>query len=128
MHQKRVSDLITAGCEPPCDCWDLNSGPSEEQSVLLTTEPSLQPLLSFFIGGSGCVPQILSLHQVGPKVIYSWGQHFSLFSHHASIERHSVHTRIILQVHTRQFYVQPINTGVTGYFQPLSLSSSHFVR
>jgi hypothetical protein len=23
--------------------WDLNSGPSEEQSVLLTTEPSLQP-------------------------------------------------------------------------------------
>jgi hypothetical protein len=32
------------GCEPPCGCWDLNSGPSEEQSVLLTTEPSLQPL------------------------------------------------------------------------------------
>jgi hypothetical protein len=29
-----VSDLITGGCEPPCDCWDLNSGPSEEQSVL----------------------------------------------------------------------------------------------
>jgi hypothetical protein len=20
------------GCEPPCGCWDLNSGPSEEQS------------------------------------------------------------------------------------------------
>ena len=31
------------GCEPPCGCWDLNSGPLEEQSVLLTTEPSLQP-------------------------------------------------------------------------------------
>jgi hypothetical protein len=42
MHQ-RVSDLIQDGCEPPCGCWDLNSGPSEEQSVLLTTEPSLQP-------------------------------------------------------------------------------------
>ena len=27
----------------PCGCWDLNSGPLEEQSVLLTTEPSLQP-------------------------------------------------------------------------------------
>jgi hypothetical protein len=25
-----------------CGCWGLNSGPSEEQSVLLTTEPSLQ--------------------------------------------------------------------------------------
>jgi hypothetical protein len=43
MHQKRVSDLIMDGCEPPCGCLDLNSGPSEEQSVLLTTEPSLQP-------------------------------------------------------------------------------------
>ena len=38
------SDLITGGCEPPCGCWDLNSVPSEEQSVLLTSEPSLQPL------------------------------------------------------------------------------------
>ena len=43
-HQKRVSDLVMDGCEPPCGCWDLDSGPSEEQSVLLTVEPSLQPL------------------------------------------------------------------------------------
>jgi hypothetical protein len=42
-HQKRASDLITDGCEPPCGSWELNSGPLEEQSVLLTTEPSLQP-------------------------------------------------------------------------------------
>jgi hypothetical protein len=42
-HQKRAPDLITDGCEPPCGCWDLNSGPSEEQSVLFTAEPSLQP-------------------------------------------------------------------------------------
>ena len=34
-HQKRASDLITDGCEPPCGCWDLNSGPSEEQSGAL---------------------------------------------------------------------------------------------
>jgi len=39
---------ITDGCEPPCGCWELNSGPLEEQPVLLTTEPSLQPLPSFF--------------------------------------------------------------------------------
>jgi hypothetical protein len=44
MHQKRTSDLIMDGCEPPCGCWDLNSGLSEEQSVLLTTEPTLKPL------------------------------------------------------------------------------------
>jgi hypothetical protein len=46
---------ITDGCEPPCGCWDLNSGPSEEQSlnresVLLTSEPSLQApiFISFY--------------------------------------------------------------------------------
>jgi hypothetical protein len=38
--QQRKSDPITDGCEPPCGCWELNSGPLE---VLLTTEPSLQP-------------------------------------------------------------------------------------
>jgi hypothetical protein len=44
MHQKRVSDLlIMDGCETPCGWWDLNSGPLKEQSVFLTTEPSLQP-------------------------------------------------------------------------------------
>jgi hypothetical protein len=41
-YQKKASDPITDGCEPPCGCWDLNSGPLEEQLVLLTTEPSLQ--------------------------------------------------------------------------------------
>jgi hypothetical protein len=46
-HQKRASDPVTDGCEPPCDCWELNSGPLGEQSVLLTAEPSLQPKLYF---------------------------------------------------------------------------------
>ena len=41
-HQKMP---ITDGCEPPCGCWELNSGPLEGQSVLLPTEPSLQPLV-----------------------------------------------------------------------------------
>jgi hypothetical protein len=41
MHQKRASDLITGGC----DCWDLNSGPPEEQSVLLPSQ------ISFFLLG-----------------------------------------------------------------------------
>jgi hypothetical protein len=49
-YQKRASDPITDGCELPCGCWDLNSGPLEEQSVLLTAEPSLQsPVTSVFI-------------------------------------------------------------------------------
>ena len=41
--QKRASDLITDGPELPCGCWELNSGPPEEQLILVTTEPSLQP-------------------------------------------------------------------------------------
>jgi hypothetical protein len=45
---KRVSDHIINGCEPPCDHWELKSGPLEEQSVLLTTEPSLQPKIKLF--------------------------------------------------------------------------------
>ena len=32
----------------PCDCWELNPCPLEEQLLLLTTEPSLQPLKSSF--------------------------------------------------------------------------------
>ena len=47
-YQKRASDSITDGCEPPCGCWELNSGPLEKQSVLLTTEPSLQPLTNAY--------------------------------------------------------------------------------
>jgi hypothetical protein len=42
-QQKAALDPITDGCELPCGCWELNSGTLEEQSVLLTTEPSLQP-------------------------------------------------------------------------------------
>jgi hypothetical protein len=36
-------------CEPPCGCWDLNSGPSEEQSVPLPAKPSHQPTKLCFI-------------------------------------------------------------------------------
>ena len=39
----KASDLIIDGHEPPCGCWELNSGLLEKQSVLLTAEPSLQP-------------------------------------------------------------------------------------
>jgi hypothetical protein len=47
MQQKRTSDLISGSCEPPCVFWDLNSGPLEEQSVLLPAEPSRQPLFVY---------------------------------------------------------------------------------
>jgi hypothetical protein len=46
IHQKRLSDPITHGCEPLCGYWELNSGPWEE---LLTAESSLQPHSSLFV-------------------------------------------------------------------------------
>jgi hypothetical protein len=54
-HQKGASDPITDGCEPPCDCWELNSGPQEEESVLLISEPFLQPFFGSFKTGSYCL-------------------------------------------------------------------------
>jgi hypothetical protein len=41
-HQKMASDSITDGC------WELNSGPLEELSMLLTVDPSLQPNIYAF--------------------------------------------------------------------------------
>ena len=38
---------VTDSCELPCGCWELNLCPLEEQSVLLTTEPGLQPRDSY---------------------------------------------------------------------------------
>ena len=74
MHQKRASDLITDGCEPPCGCWDLNSRPLEEQLELLTTEPSLQsPLFFFFfffsLYSTGC-PETHFVDQAGRDPLF----------------------------------------------------------
>ena len=39
---------VTDSCELPCGCWESIPGPLEEESVLLTTELSLQPLCPAF--------------------------------------------------------------------------------
>jgi hypothetical protein len=57
-HKKRASDPITNGCKLPCGYWELNSGPLEEESVLLTMEPSLQPPFKMFL--SYVLPQQFS--------------------------------------------------------------------
>jgi hypothetical protein len=35
---------ISYSYKQPCGCWELNSEPLEEQPVLLTSDPSLQPM------------------------------------------------------------------------------------
>lgn len=43
--QKRAPDPSTHGPEPPCDCWELSTVPlKEQQTVLLVSEPSFQPM------------------------------------------------------------------------------------
>jgi hypothetical protein len=48
-YQKRASESIRDGCEPPCGCWELNSGTLEKQPMLLMAEPSLQFLFISFM-------------------------------------------------------------------------------
>ena len=40
-HQKRAWNSIRDGWEPPYGSWDLNWGPLEEKSMLLTAKPAL---------------------------------------------------------------------------------------
>ena len=68
--QKRAPDLITDGCEPPCGCWELNSGPLEEQAMFLTSEPSLQSLVYNFLS-SLYILKIKPLSDVGLVKIFS---------------------------------------------------------
>jgi hypothetical protein len=46
--KKRASELTIDNCKLPCGCWELNSGPLEEQLVFFTAEPSLQPTICYF--------------------------------------------------------------------------------
>lgn len=38
------SEMVTGNCEPPCEHWELNLVSLQEQQVLFTAEPSLQPI------------------------------------------------------------------------------------
>ena len=39
-----LGTVVTDGCRPPFRYWEWSPGPVEEELVLLTTEPPLQPL------------------------------------------------------------------------------------
>ena len=49
-------DLTVGGCEPPSSGWELNYGPLEEQAVLLSTEPTLQPPAVAFLDRNSLLP------------------------------------------------------------------------
>jgi hypothetical protein len=59
----RVPDfVITDSCELSCDCWELNTGPLEEQSVLLITEPSLQLQFLIFLKTESLLVLLIALY------------------------------------------------------------------
>ena len=43
-------------CEPPCRCWELNPSLWKEQSVFLTSEPSLQFPNFLFLSNADFLP------------------------------------------------------------------------
>ena len=56
--QKRASEAITSGFKPPCDCWELNSGPPKEGYY---AKPSLQHNALVFKTGSHDIAHDASL-------------------------------------------------------------------
>lgn len=70
----RFSEVeVTGICEPLHRCWEFNTGPLEEQHVLLDTEPSLQPLAVSYIREQAIIKK--SLNCVSKKIE---NLHFSL--------------------------------------------------
>jgi hypothetical protein len=53
-HQKRASELIIDGCEPPCGCWEFNSGLLEEQPVLLPISVTFKAPIIHILEFKGC--------------------------------------------------------------------------
>jgi hypothetical protein len=90
-HKNRASDAITDGCEPPCSCWELNLGPLDEQSLLLTKEPSnclclfvCLFLIGYFIYISNAIPKVphmLRHPRPQPSTPTSWPWHSLVLRH-----------------------------------------------
>lgn len=57
---------VMVRCESPCGCWELNSVSLQEQQMLLTTEPSVQPLYFTFLSSETALP---FLAQVGLETV-----------------------------------------------------------
>ena len=89
-------------------CWELNSGPLEEQSVLLPAEPSLQPSVPFFWQGiSLCSPCYLGTHftdQAGLKfrdspTPVSQAAYLAVYWRHCCSQVFPVVNEIVINIH-----------------------------
>lgn len=78
--QKRVSEL--QGCERPCRCWKSESGPLQEQLVLLNAEQSLWSPQSFFFV---CLTYWISLPRTSLLLLMFSVTSLSLAPHHTHV-------------------------------------------
>jgi hypothetical protein len=104
-----ASDLITDGCEQPCSCWDLNSGPSKEQSVLLTAEPSLQLIFwdsryRSLIYNSRFPPSLWVLATL-PRVTFSFYRVLFVISHCRSLGCWSPFQKALVEVPISMYFL-----------------------
>jgi hypothetical protein len=59
---------VTDRRELPCECWESNLGPLQEQEVFLTTEPSLlSPLLRFTYFYFVCMNVCMHAYEINVK-------------------------------------------------------------
>jgi hypothetical protein len=66
---------MTDGCEPPFGYGELNSGPLEEQSVLLNSEPSPSPVYFFLTHRHKIINYAIwgqLLWKDNPQLFFSW--------------------------------------------------------
>lgn len=87
--------------EPPYGCQKLNPVPLEEQSVLLTAEPSLQPSALKFKKGAEDIAQWESSYLPPPV-------------------RSQFSTHCYMQIYLTQQYCSPVNTRKTHLMHPQS--------
>jgi hypothetical protein len=101
---------ITDGCEPLCDCWELNSGPREEQSVLLA-QPFLQPFLQLLTKKF-----ILCVYDVGVSRALAHAQVNSPLS--SNSDRHALEASAVPRepflVSQRLFILFPVRLKMLG--------------
>ena len=84
---------VTDGCELSHGCWKLNPGPLQEKPVLLTTEPSLQPVILrfIFIYVNVCV-FVCCLCEVTDMWYHAWSVFIMLLGEvHQSLFTHAHH-------------------------------------
>ena len=95
-------------CETTCECWELNPG-LEEQQVLLTAEPSLQPSFSF-LKRQFLLQQLDEINE-GSLLDLSTNVCLKAQKHQVSTTSKQVHSSTLLQVDPTPAYHLDIRRG-----------------